>query len=65
MTPLTNGDSSPPSLGTNQDRVAVERGVPALVQGKVRSRLTYAEITGGAIVLDIGTIVKALVHRFA
>ena len=31
---------------------------------QVRSQHTYADITGGAIVLDIGAIVKALVHRF-
>ena len=63
--PPNNGDLSPSCLGTNQDSVSVERGVLALVQEKVRSRRAYTEITGGAIVLDIVTIVKALVHRFA
>jgi hypothetical protein len=65
MPPLHTGALSPSCLGTNQDRVAVERGVLAVVQGKVRSQHTYADMNGGAIVLDIGAIVKALIHRFA
>jgi hypothetical protein len=40
MTPLNNGDLSPSCLGTHQNRVAVERGILALVQGKMRSRQT-------------------------
>jgi len=62
MTPPNNGDLSPSCLGTNQDRVTVEGGFLVLVQKRC---VVDTEITGGAIVLDIVTIVKALVHRFA
>ena len=48
-----------------QNRVAVERGVLAVVKAKVRSQHTYADMNGGAIVLDIGAIVKALARKFA